>query len=80
MSRSRPFVLQPVATSLLMAAILLGGIVAFTQLPVSTLLPDSPMPHSTTLFFCHHPLKARRTDSNGNRANHQKRLNHIQIP
>lgn len=37
MSPSRPFILRPVATSLLMAAILLAGIVAFTQLPVSAL-------------------------------------------
>ena len=37
MSPSRPFILRPVATSLLMAAILLAGIVAFTQLPISAL-------------------------------------------
>ena len=37
MSPSRPFILRPVATSLFMAAILLAGIVAFTQLPVSAL-------------------------------------------
>ncbi len=36
-SPSRPFILRPVATSLLMAAILLCGIVAYTQLPVSAL-------------------------------------------
>jgi hypothetical protein len=36
-SPSRPFILRPVATSLLMAAILLAGIVAFKQLPVSAL-------------------------------------------
>ena len=39
-----PFILRPVATSLLMAAILLVGIVSYTQLPVSALaasrLPD----------------------------------------
>ena len=34
---SRPFILRPVATSLLMAAILLVGIVSYTQLPVSAL-------------------------------------------
>jgi multidrug efflux pump len=34
---SRPFILRPVATSLLMAAILLGGAVAYRQLPVSAL-------------------------------------------
>src|SRR5205823_3364920 len=37
MSPSRPFILRPVATVLLMAAILLCGIVAYQQLPVSAL-------------------------------------------
>src|SRR5579883_122627 len=37
MSPSRPFILRPVATSLLMVAILLAGIVAYRQLPVSAL-------------------------------------------
>ena len=37
MSPSRPFILRPVATSLVMAAIVLTGLVAFTQLPVSAL-------------------------------------------
>ncbi len=37
MSPSRPFILRPVATSLLMAAILLSGVVAYRQLPVSAL-------------------------------------------
>ncbi|MDR3764780.1 MAG: efflux RND transporter permease subunit [Acidobacteriota bacterium] len=37
MSPSRPFILRPVATWLLMFAILLAGIVAYTQLPVSAL-------------------------------------------
>jgi len=36
-SPSRPFILRPVATSLLMVAIVLAGIVAYTQLPVSAL-------------------------------------------
>jgi multidrug efflux pump len=43
MNPSRPFILRPVATSLLMAAILLAGIVAFTQLPVSA-LPEVDYP------------------------------------
>jgi multidrug efflux pump len=34
---SKPFILRPVATSLLMAAIMLVGIVAYQQLPVSAL-------------------------------------------
>ena len=37
MSPSRPFILRPVATSLLMVAILLAGFVGYTQLPVSAL-------------------------------------------
>ena len=37
MSPSRPFILRPVATALLMVAILLVGIVAYLQLPVSAL-------------------------------------------
>src|SRR3954454_15070298 len=37
MSPSRPFILRPVATSLLMAGILLVGIVAYRQLPVGAL-------------------------------------------
>jgi multidrug efflux pump len=36
-SPSRPFILRPVATSLLMVAILLAGAVAYLQLPVSAL-------------------------------------------
>ncbi|MDB5174160.1 MAG: acriflavin resistance protein, partial [Phycisphaerales bacterium] len=37
MSPSRPFILRPVATVLLMVAILLTGAVAYRQLPVSAL-------------------------------------------
>src|SRR5437764_8944994 len=37
MSPSRPFILRPVATSLLMAGILIAGAVAHRQLPVSAL-------------------------------------------
>ncbi len=37
MSPSRPFILRPVATSLLMIAIMLVGLVAYTQLPKSAL-------------------------------------------
>jgi multidrug efflux pump len=49
-SPSRPFILRPVATSLLMAAILLAGIVAFTQLPVSA-LPEVDYPTIQVLTF-----------------------------
>ena len=43
MSPSRPFILRPVATSLLMVAILLAGLVAYLQLPVSA-LPEVDYP------------------------------------
>src|ERR1700743_1566600 len=43
MSPPRPFILRPVMTALLMAAILLVGIVAYTQLPVSA-LPEVDYP------------------------------------
>src|SRR5206468_12243203 len=38
MSPSRPFILRPVATTLLMVGVLLVGFVAYRQLPVSALL------------------------------------------
>ncbi len=50
MSPSRPFILRPVATSLLMAAILLAGLVAFTQLPVSA-LPEVDYPTIQVVTF-----------------------------
>jgi multidrug efflux pump len=37
MSPSRPFILRPIATSLLMAGILIAGAIGFKQLPVSAL-------------------------------------------
>ena len=37
MNPSRPFILRPVATSLLMVAIMLSGILAFRFLPISAL-------------------------------------------
>ncbi len=49
MSLSRPFILRPVATSLLMVGMLLAGVVAYRQLPVSALpaggLSDDPGRH-----------------------------------
>jgi multidrug efflux pump len=42
-SPSRPFILRPVATALLMASILLAGMVAYTQLPVAA-LPEVDYP------------------------------------
>ncbi len=50
MSPSRPFILRPVATSLLMAAILLVGIVAYKQLPVSA-LPEVDYPTMQIVTF-----------------------------
>jgi multidrug efflux pump len=47
---SRPFILRPVATSLLMAAILLAGFVAYRQLPVSA-LPEVDYPTIQILTF-----------------------------
>src|ERR1700742_4969175 len=43
MSPSRPFLLRPVATSLFMAAIVLGGLVGFHFLPLSA-LPEVDYP------------------------------------
>ena len=50
MSISRPFILRPVATSLLMAAIMLVGIVAYFQLPISA-LPEVDYPTIQVLTF-----------------------------
>src|SRR5712672_469132 len=50
MSPSRPFILRPVATSLLMVAILLAGFVAYKQLPVSA-LPEVDYPTIQVLTF-----------------------------
>ena len=50
MNPSGPFILRPVATSLLMAAILLVGIVAYTQLPVSA-LPEVDYPTIQVVTF-----------------------------
>ena len=51
MNLSRPFILRPVATSLLMVAILLAGAVAYRQLPVSALPQvDYPTIQVVTLY------------------------------
>jgi len=50
MSPSRPFILRPVATALLMAAMFLAGIVAYTQLPISA-LPEVDYPTIQVLTF-----------------------------
>src|SRR5213594_2715151 len=51
MNPSRPFILRPVATSLLMLAILLSGIVAYRTLPISALPEvDYPTIQVVTLY------------------------------
>jgi multidrug efflux pump len=50
LSPSGPFIVRPVATSLLMAAILLAGFVAFLQLPVSA-LPEVDYPTIQIVTF-----------------------------
>ncbi len=50
MSLSRPFILRPIATSLLMAAIVLAGAVAYRQLPVSV-LPEVDYPTIQVVTF-----------------------------
>ena len=50
MNPSRPFILRPVATSLLMAGLLLTGMVAFRQLPVSA-LPQVDYPTIQVITF-----------------------------
>src|SRR5690242_18390123 len=51
MSPSRPFILRPVATALLMVAVLLSGIVAYRQLPLSALPEvDYPTIQVVTLY------------------------------
>ena len=50
MSPSRPFILRPIATSLLMAGLLLAGGVAFRQLPVSA-LPEVDYPTIQVVTF-----------------------------
>jgi multidrug efflux pump len=49
-SPSRPFILRPVATALLMAAIFLVGVVGYTQLPVSA-LPQVDYPTIQVVTF-----------------------------
>src|SRR5436309_3494486 len=50
MSPSRPFIMRPVATILLMVAILLAGAVAYKQLPVSA-LPQVDYPTIQVVTF-----------------------------
>ncbi len=50
MSPSRTFILRPIATSLLMVAIMLAGAVAYKQLPVSA-LPEVDYPTIQVVTF-----------------------------
>jgi len=50
MNPSRPFILRPIATSLLMAAILLVGIIGFQQLPIAA-LPEVDYPTMQVMTF-----------------------------
>src|ERR1700744_5973433 len=51
MNPSRPFILRPVATALLMVAIVLAGLVGFKLLPLSALPEvDYPTIQATTLY------------------------------
>ena len=50
LSPSRPFILRPVATSLLMVAILLTGVIGYRELPVSA-LPEVDYPIIQVLTF-----------------------------
>jgi multidrug efflux pump len=50
MSISRPFILRPIATSLLMTGLLLVGIVAYKQLPISA-LPQVDYPTIQVITF-----------------------------
>ena len=50
MNPSRPFILRPVATSLIMVAILLDGYISFRALPIAA-LPDVDYPTMQVTTF-----------------------------
>jgi multidrug efflux pump len=50
MNPSRPFIVRPIATSLLMAAILLIGVIGFRQLPIAA-LPEVDYPTMQVMTF-----------------------------
>ena len=50
MNPSRPFILRPIATSLLMAALLLIGIIGYRQLPIAA-LPEVDYPTMQVMTF-----------------------------
>ena len=51
MNPSRIFILRPVATALLMVAVLLSGIVAYRQLPLSA-LPEAALGANSSPIAC----------------------------
>ena len=59
MSPSRVFILRPVATTLLMVGLLLVGLAAYTQLPVSA-LPEVDYPTIQVVTF--YPASADPAD------------------
>ncbi|MBA0447257.1 multidrug efflux RND transporter permease subunit [Stenotrophomonas maltophilia] len=62
MNLSRPFILRPVATTLLMAALLLSGVLAYRLLPVAALPQvDYPIIQITTLYPGASPELTTRT-------------------
>ena len=58
MNLSRPFIVRPVATSLLMVAILLAGALGYRNLPVSA-LPQVDYPTIQVVTFYPAPSAAR---------------------
>jgi len=62
MNLSRPFILRPVATTLLMVALLLSGVLAYRLLPVAALPQvDYPIIQITTLYPGASPELTTRT-------------------
>ncbi|WP_313143120.1 efflux RND transporter permease subunit, partial [Stenotrophomonas sp.] len=62
MNLSRPFILRPVATTLLMVAVLLSGVLAYRLLPVAALPQvDYPIIQITTLYPGASPELTTRT-------------------
>ena len=64
MNPSRLFILRPVATSLLMAAILLAGAIAYRLLPLSA-LPEVDYPTIQVVTFYPGASLARRVSGRG---------------
>ncbi len=74
MSPSRPFILRPVATSLLMVALLLSGLIAFRLLPVSA-LPQVDFP--TIQIFTFYPGASPAVTASAITAPLERRLGQI---